>query len=433
MQLWSTVVVQAAPHCGLVPPKMAQVVAQSSSSTGRGSGSTNDVVATGWYPGWLGASLPPNKISWTKYGSLTFAFATTTPDPSVIALDAQSAALLPTFVTEAHANGVDAHLSIGGWTGSIYFSSAVNSAQNRTIFVQAIANLVKQYNLDGIDFDWEYPNKQGIGCNVISADDSSNFLLLLQEMNTNNAFNNIKITAAVGMAPFAGPDGTPMSDVSAFAKVIDHISIMDYDVWGSWSSSVGPNAPLDDTCASPSQQQGSAVSAIKAWTAAGFPANQIALGVAAYGHSFYVSNSSALTGPGALALYPPFDASRQPAGDSDIPGAPPSVDQCGNTSSGPGGTFNFNGMVDWGYLDANGNAASGMVYKFDNCSQTPFLYNPANGTMISYDDATSFAAKGHFINDNKLAGFAVWHIAGDSNDILLNAISDAMGIEQVCQ
>lgn len=75
MQLWSTVVVQAAPHCGLVPPKMAQVVAQSSSSTGRGSGSTNDVVATGWYPGWLGASLPPNKISWTKYGSLTFAFA----------------------------------------------------------------------------------------------------------------------------------------------------------------------------------------------------------------------------------------------------------------------------------------------------------------------------------------------------------------------
>lgn len=74
-----------------------------------------------------------------------------------------------------------------------------------------------------VRFSWEYPNKQGIGCNVISPNDSSNFLLLLQEMNTNNAFNNIKITAAVGMAPFAGPDGTPMSDVSAFAKVIDHI------------------------------------------------------------------------------------------------------------------------------------------------------------------------------------------------------------------
>lgn len=71
--------------------------------------------------------------------------------------------------------------------------------------------------------------------------------------------------------------------------------------------------------------------------------------------------------------------------------------------------------------------------------------------MISYDDATSFgksigqlfhrydiersifsAAKGKFIDDSGLAGFAVWHIAGDSNDILVNAISGAMGLEQVC-
>lgn len=38
------------------------------------------------------------------------------------------------------------------------------------------------------------------------------------------------------------------------------------------------------------------------------------------------------------------------------------------------------------------------------------------------------AAKGEFINDQGLAGFAVWHIAGDSNNILLDAISDAMDI-----
>jgi len=70
--------------------------------------------------------------------------------------------------------------------------------------------------------------------------------------------------------------------------------------------------------------------------------------------------------------------------------------------------------------------------------------------MISYDDKTSFgkdtyaffvddfkswrcsAAKGKFINDNALAGFAVWHVAGDSNNILLSAISDSMGVVQVC-
>jgi chitinase len=52
--------------------------------------------------------------------------------------------------------------------------------------------------------------------------------------------------------------------------------------------------------------------------------------------------------------------------------------------------------------------------------------------MISYDDARSFAAKGNYISSNGLLGFAVWHVAGDYNDILLDAISDAMGVDQIC-
>ncbi|KAG1744097.1 uncharacterized protein EDB91DRAFT_210501 [Suillus paluster] len=60
---------------------------------------------------------------------------------------------------------------------------------------------------------------------------------------------------------------------------------MNYDIWGSWFPTVGPNALLNDTCASSANQQGSAVSAVKAWTDAGMPANEIVLGVASYGHS----------------------------------------------------------------------------------------------------------------------------------------------------
>jgi len=52
--------------------------------------------------------------------------------------------------------------------------------------------------------------------------------------------------------------------------------------------------------------------------------------------------------------------------------------------------------------------------------------------MISYDDPRSFAAKGKFINDNDLAGFALWEISGDPNNVLVSAISDAIGIIQVC-
>ena len=39
------------------------------------------------------------------------------------------------------------------------------------------------------------------------------------------------------------------------------------------------------------------------------------------------------------------------------------------------------------------------------------------------------AAKGQFIADMGLAGFAMWEAGGDSGDILLDAISGAMGID----
>lgn len=51
------------------------------------------------------------------------------------------------------------------------------------------------------------------------------------------------------------------------------IAVMNYDIFGAFSATIGPNAPLDDSC-SP-VQSGSATSAVKAWTAAGFPAAQV--------------------------------------------------------------------------------------------------------------------------------------------------------------
>ncbi|KAF8067860.1 glycoside hydrolase family 18 protein [Lyophyllum atratum] len=416
--------VAAAPFCGLVPPKQA---IRDVHGTSANLSASDDVLAAAWYPGWLGTQFPPDTISWAKYNVLTFAFAVTTPDSSVISLDSTSQQVLPTFVTQAKANGVNALVSIGGWTGSQYFSTAVATDANRTAFVGAVLGLVSQYGLDGIDFDWEYPNKQGVGCNTISPDDSANFLLFLTALRA-KAPSGLIISAAVGITPFAGPDGTPMTDVSGFANVLDHIAIMSYDIWGSWSTGgVGPNAPLDDSCAP--MKAGSATSAIEAWTAAEFPADKIALGIAAYGHSFHVDAASALTSPGQLAAYPPFDKSQQPAGDKEDGGA--GVDQCG-APVGIGGVFNFWGMIDGGFLNADGWPADGIDYRFDNCSQTPYVYNKNTQVMISYDDATSFAAKGKLINENGLRGFAMWHSAGDSNDILINAISDAMGIEAVC-
>jgi len=201
---------------------------------------------------------------------------------------------------------------------------------------------------------------------------------------------------------------------------------MNYDVWGSWSPTVGPNAPLNDSCAPTADQQGSAVSAINNWSKAGFPTTKMILGVPSYGHSFHVNQSSALDASGNIQLYAPFNKSEQPAGDKWDSTAG-GTDQCGNPNV-VGGVFELWGLIEAGFLTSNGTAASGINYIFDNCSQTPYVYNPTSQVMVSYDDATSFGAKGQYIKEAGLAGFAMWETGGDSNDILLNAINSAIGI-----
>ena len=72
---------------------------------------------------------------------------------------------------------------------------------------------------------WEFPAAaaQGIGCNVVSANDSTNFLAFLQTLRNQNGAEDLIITAAVWVLPFIGSDGNPITDVSEFAKVLDYI------------------------------------------------------------------------------------------------------------------------------------------------------------------------------------------------------------------
>jgi chitinase len=114
---------------------------------------------------------------------------------------------------------------------------------------------------------------------------------------------------------------------------------------------------------------GSAVSAISAWTAAGMPAHKIALGVAAYGHSYRVDPGEAYVNGRGGELYgtPLFNAADQPVGDAwdDQPG----TDVCGN-EQGYGGSWNYWGLVDGGWISADGGRVQGISYRYDECSQT---------------------------------------------------------------
>ncbi|KIK67736.1 glycoside hydrolase family 18 protein [Collybiopsis luxurians FD-317 M1] len=404
-------------------------------------------ISSAWLAGWHTSSGDPkptpafdlSNISWSKYTDIYYSFAVLeieglndripTDNTSLISLNGSAGDVLPSFVQQAHANGVNAHIALGGWGGSQFFSTSVGSAENRTLFVKALTDFATNYSLDGINFDWEYPNKQGIGCNVVNESDTANFLAFLQELREDPVGNDLILSAATAITPFVDSDGTASTNVSAFAEVFDYINIMVYDIWGSWSASVGPNAPLNDTCASPDNQQGSAVSAVSAWFSARMPLEKIVLGVPSYGHSFSVNKTSAFQSGSTtqLAAYPAFNNSDFPFGDSwDNAATVP--DSCGLLENN-GGTYDFWSLIELGYLTAQGNFTDAYPHRFDDCSQTVYVYDEQKELMISFDNAESFASKGAFIKDYGLAGFAMWEAGGDSNDILLDAIRAAAGFE----
>jgi chitinase len=341
---------------------------------------------------------------------MTYAFAITTP--TGVSLAAADEELLPQFVAAAHAKGVKALLSIGSWTGSVYFSDNIATSEKRTAFVKTIVDLAKQYKLDGIDFDWEYPNSIGEGSNHRSPSDTANYLTFFKLLRADPTGKNLILTAAVFTSPFLDATGNPSTDVSGFA-ILDWVVLMNYDVWGPWSDLVGPVAPLADACAPPGMAHGSATTAVASWEAAGMPKDKIILGVASYGRAWSVKKSDAYSSGITIASDPPFDKAHTPAGDS-WDGTPHT------------GVWFFQGLIRGGWLTTKGVAANGIGYKFGSCSQTGYLYNPKTEVMITFDDTRAFAAKGSFIKAQGLRGFAVWEVAGDYGTVLVDAISAAM-------
>lgn len=63
-----------------------------------------------------------------------------------------------------------------------------------------------------------------------SSDDSRNFLVFLQLLRSSLP-GTILITAAVSPTPLTGSDGNPMKDLLSFAKYLNFVTLMVYDIF----------------------------------------------------------------------------------------------------------------------------------------------------------------------------------------------------------
>ncbi|EPT00833.1 hypothetical protein FOMPIDRAFT_137426 [Fomitopsis schrenkii] len=420
-------------------------------------------VSAAYFPDWTG--IAPSSLDYSKFDILMFAFATPTSSNGISYGGATST--LQSLVSAAHGSGYGTKvvLSIGGWTGSTYFSQVMTSA-NRGAFVQACVDAVNTYNLDGIDIDWEYPNQPGDN-HPYSPSDAANLLSFFTALRSALGTGKI-ISAAVSDLPWVGSNGSPLTDVSAYAKQMTYANIMNYDVFAA-SATPGPNAPLGNICGNSTQPHYSAEAAVKQWTAAGFPAGQLMLGVPFYG---YVSQSSktklsdgplqsaedapeldtyrrevlALAGKSYAVAEVPEELGARDTPEGLIPlegahpltQAPPAQGQQsapladGDLSAYWGGEIAFSNLIAQGVLQEKSSgtfvAVNGYTYAWDDCSDTPFLYDTARTTVVTFDDTGSIGDKASYAKNVGLAGAFSWSLNQDYNYVLQNAIRSGLGL-----
>lgn len=111
-------------------------------------------------------------------------------------------------------------LSIGGWTSG-RFSEMAADEKNRMGFAKDCQRIVKEFNLDGIDIDWEYPTSNEAGISS-SPEDTDNFTLLMRDIRKEIGPKKLLTLATIA-------DGKYI-DFRAIDKYIDFVNVMMYDV-----------------------------------------------------------------------------------------------------------------------------------------------------------------------------------------------------------
>jgi chitinase len=113
------------------------------------------------------------------------------------------------------------------------FRDVVSSESSRQTLVSNVVNFLNEYDLDGVDWDWEYPNEPDIlRIPAGTAADSTRFFLLLDEL-TNAIARNApgKTVSITAPSSYWYLRGFP---ILALSSVVNYIVYMTYDLHGQW-------------------------------------------------------------------------------------------------------------------------------------------------------------------------------------------------------
>ena len=280
-------------------------------------------------------------------------------------------------------------ISLGGWSGSKYFSAAAATPISRARFAQSVIDVFfRPYPglFDGVDVDWEFPVSGGRPGNLKSIKDGTNFTLLIAELRRRLAElsaeerRDLELTIAVS----ADPDEIANLEAAALARQVERINLMAYD-YHAGSAITGFNAPLF-ACADDPNPGLNVDASVKALMRAGVPPGKVALGVPFYGRAV-----------------------------ADVPQQKGGLFQRGTTASEEWGGSEG---IDYRDLVARRPEEQGFRRYWSDEAQVPWLYDSARRIWISYDDPLSIARKAMYARAHGLAGIMIWDLLADDGSLL---------------
>ncbi|WP_025763989.1 glycoside hydrolase family 18 protein [Dyadobacter tibetensis] len=275
-------------------------------------------------------------------------------------------------------------ISIGGWAWSENFSDAVLTDSSRKVFAKTSVDIIRKYDLDGVDIDWEYPGMEGEEGNVFRPEDKENYTLMfaalreeLDQMEKETGSPKLLTTAVAGFGEYL-----QHTDMKMAASYLDYVNLMTYDLFvpdisvhhaGLYASDGYDSNKNADHC-------------VKAFIAAGVPVEKLVMGLPFYGRSFTVESHA-----------------------TQVVGQP----------------YSAKSYIDgYGYIkDSLVNQRGFQAFR-DDRARVPYIYNAETGQMISYDDEQSVEEKCNYVLKNKMAGVMFWEYDSDPKGYLLGAIHD---------
>lgn len=329
----------------------------------------------------------PDLLPYEKLSHVIFSF-TEVVDNEMKFVEEELAPRLKELVTyrEKHPH-VKMMIACGGWIGSGGFSDMAADSALRKKFVDSAIDFVVEYDLDGLDIDWEYPGLPGVG-NPHKPEDKENFTALMKELREGLDATGKKLEltfAAAGWAIYF-----EHVEILEVMKYADYINVMTYDLvdeakFTEHHTNLG-NATLEDMKGTPLYDYviseeldfnpGSAEAIIELIISLGVDSKQIVIGSAFYGRSYA--------------------------------GVPPQNNGLYQPAKGP-----WNGDTRISNIIDSLENKNGFVRYWDSIAKAPYLYNATDSVFISYDDKEAAKLKTKYAEDMNLGGIMFWEVEID--------------------